>query len=380
MNYKLSREESACMKGYAMLCIMLHNLLHLVGPLVKENEFYYNYNFRAYWMWRHIIDLHENLVGDILSFFGWYGVPVFIFLSGYGLSKKYERPGQFVSWPAFLGYNFRKLWMLMAPAYVVFLLLGICYFSKEFTWEAVLAQFTLTSNFLCLPKDIDPGVYWYFGLTLQLYLVYRLFFYQKSDRSFALNLLILSVLSLLLSAWLMPDKNLKIQPDYEQFSHNCIRWLLPFFLGLAVARYGKEGKERGWEYACGFLVSLALLVACSFQQQLWLLTPLFAVGAFFCFTKLMTQCPLVSKMAVWLGGLSAWLFAVHPLVRPFFAGEIVESGQLILDMRSWLLTLAYLLITLAVAAGYRWFSTHYWSPFCERTLNKVLKSIHFQKK
>lgn len=379
MNCNLSREESACMKGYAILCIMLHNLLHLVGPLVKENEFYYNYNYRAFWMWRHITDMHENLVADILSFFGWYGVPVFIFLSGYGLTRKYEYQEKSCSWLSFIGYNFKKLWMLMAPVFVVYLFVAFC-MGKEFSLGPVLAQFTMTINFLCSPKNIDPGVYWYFGLTFQLYVVYRLFFYQKRPRTFFIHLLLLAGLSFLLSWYLLPDQNLKVQPDYEYYSHNCIRWLLPFLLGIVMGRYGKKGKDHLWEILLGLAGSLVLLVACSFQQVLWLLTPLFAVVFFLCLSKLVVRWRYASMVGTALGALSAYLFAVHPLVRPFFVELIVKQNQLILDYRSWLIVLAYLLVTWAVAKCYQWLSTRYFSSFCERTLNKVLKSIRFQKK
>ena len=60
MNLNISRDEASCLKGYAILCIVLHNLLHLVAPLVKENEFYYNYNYRSYWMWNHMKEIHPK--------------------------------------------------------------------------------------------------------------------------------------------------------------------------------------------------------------------------------------------------------------------------------------------------------------------------------
>ena len=380
MKFNLSRDEASCMKGLAILCIVLHNLLHLVGPLVKENEFWYNYNFRSYWMWRHITENHPNLFGDILSFFGWYGVPVFIFLSGYGITKKYGNPQQDASWGKFIGYNFKKLWMLMLPVYLLYLLLGVTLWEKEFPWHAIIGQLTLTNNLWVSPHFIDPGVYWYFGLTLQLYLVYRLFLHRKSTPVFWTWTVVLAIFSLALSFWLLPDERAKVQPDYEYYSHNCIRWLLPFLMGVMGARFGKGGKENRMLHLLAFFLSTSLLIACSFHQGLWLLTPVFAVLMFISFIKLILWIKPLKSVLCWMGGISAYLFAAHPVVRPFFTDLVVEEGQQELDACSWLWTLAFVLIAVAVAWGYRWLSKHYLVSLCERIINSCLKWVSFKKK
>lgn len=383
MNLNLTRDEASCLKGYAILCIVLHNLLHWVKPLVKENEFYYNYNYRSYWMWNHITEGHPNLIGDILSFFGWYGVPVFIFLSGYGITKKYEsarRTTAECSWAGFTGYNFKKLWLLMAPAFVVYLLLSIFVFDKSFAFSTLLAQFTMTINFMCSPNSIDPGVYWYFGLTMQLYLAYRLFLFRKAGGMFWGTCLVLMALSLGISWLLQPDQMERVQPSYEYFSHNGIRWIPVFVLGVMTARAGKDGKDTLWPWICVGAVSAILLFAGSFHQRLWLLTPMFAVGVFWSFVKLVSQVRVLRAVGIWLGGLSAWLFAAHPLVRPFFKDRILLYGQLELDAHSWMWVACYLLVAIAVAWGYRWFSSQYLVSFCERIINRCLKSVSFKKK
>lgn len=382
VNLNLSREEASCMKGYAILCIVLHNLLHLVGPLVKENEFYYNYNYRAYWMWDHLIKWHDNLLGDIFSFFGWYGVPVFIFLSGFGLTKKYDysrNQQEESTWIRFLIYNFKKLWCLMAPVFFLYLLLGTCLWEKSFAWGPILAQLTLTINFLCSPALIDPGVYWYFGLTLQLYIVYRLFFFHKKEKMFLANLIVLSIVSLALCWWLQPDDHQKIQTNYEYFSHNCVRWFLPFFMGIVCARYAKPGSDSCLRTIFSLVCSLGLLIAFSFSQRLWIFTPMFAVIFFIGLAKLTVKIGCIKKLGIWLGSLSAYLFAAHPLVRPFFNEFIVPKGQLLMTGVSWMLTIVYLLVAVLVAMLYRWFSVHYFVSFCEKIINRCSKGGNFKK-
>lgn len=360
MNWNISREESEIMKGVAIWAIPLHNLLHWVGPLVRENEFYYNYSRRAYWMWNHLTHFHPNLLGDILSFFGWYGVPVFMFLTGYGIYKKYEQlPEEQCRWSPFLYYNSLKLIRLLAPAFLVYCVLKVFVWAEPLNWGAVLAQLTLTINVLSCPADIDPGVYWYFGLTLQFYVLYRLLFHRKNDRVFWG---IWWLLLLADTAWLitmMPDPNLKVQPQMEYIRHNCVGWFIPFLMGVGWARKcGSVSSEQspflgtGTTMCIGCLLSVFLLVAFSFQQQLWLLTPMFAVTGTFCFVRLLRAVGMAGLFRR-LGVLSAYIFVVHPLVRPFFKDWIFQSGQVQMDVHSWLVSLLYLLLSVALAYGYK---------------------------
>ena len=66
------------MRGIAILCIMLHNFLHLMLPTV-ENEFSYC-DLRTDTFLNSLTSQPEWAWADILSFLGWYGVTIFIFL------------------------------------------------------------------------------------------------------------------------------------------------------------------------------------------------------------------------------------------------------------------------------------------------------------
>ena len=96
----LSREQCSAMRGLAIVGIFMHNYLHWLGPMVKENE----YQFIQHNVDRMMVELSSpsgNLIYHLFSFFGHYGVPIFLFLSGYGLVKKYENQ----SLPAFSGFG-----------------------------------------------------------------------------------------------------------------------------------------------------------------------------------------------------------------------------------------------------------------------------------
>lgn len=90
MNKELiTRREAAAMRGLAILAIVLHNYTHWLGPMVKENE----YTFSWHNVERLFAELSHpswDIIAHLFSFFGHYGVPVFVFLSAYGLVMKYE--------------------------------------------------------------------------------------------------------------------------------------------------------------------------------------------------------------------------------------------------------------------------------------------------
>ena len=78
------------MRGIAILAIVLHNYCHWLGKMVQENE----YQFSERNVRRLMVEVAHpswELITHLISFFGHYGVPIFLFLSAYGLVVKYER-------------------------------------------------------------------------------------------------------------------------------------------------------------------------------------------------------------------------------------------------------------------------------------------------
>ena len=85
----LSRSACNALRGLAIIGIFLHNYCHWLGPIVKENEYQF-FQHNADWLLQVMANPDINLPVHLLSFFGHYGVPVFLFLSAYGLVMKYE--------------------------------------------------------------------------------------------------------------------------------------------------------------------------------------------------------------------------------------------------------------------------------------------------
>lgn len=85
----LTKTECSALRGIAILGIVMHNFLHWLRPMVKENEYQFHQN-NVDGIMGVLSRLDWDIPLQLFSFFGHYGVPVFLFLSGYGLVKKYE--------------------------------------------------------------------------------------------------------------------------------------------------------------------------------------------------------------------------------------------------------------------------------------------------
>ena len=87
----LNRAECAALRGLAIIGIFLHNYCHWLPGIVRENEYQF-FQRNVDGLGRVISNPDWLLPMHIVSFFGHYGVPLFFFLSGFGLVKKYEAP------------------------------------------------------------------------------------------------------------------------------------------------------------------------------------------------------------------------------------------------------------------------------------------------
>ena len=331
------------MRGIAILGIMLHNYCHFLGFAVKENEYTFTAARPAQLLDR-LMSPDMYLPVHLLSFFGHYGVPVFLFISGFGLVCKYERDarGRVGTLP-FTGYHYLKLLRLMFLGYIAFAVVSCLHPHgyHGYTAGRVLAQLLMYINLLPDPDHIiKPGPYWFFGLMLQLYVVYRLFVYRRRS----LNVVVLMAVCWLAQAVFTPSAD----PGGEilnRIRYNFIGGMLPFGAGVLYARCGRCLPV--WAYACVVLVSAAAVFAGSFAFQAWLWVPLFVVTGAVATIRLVPARAL--GVCVWFGAVSSALFVVHPVTREIiismsYRGQ-VYTGLLVYIAASillaWLFKLAF---------------------------------------
>ena len=384
----LSRTESSALRGIAILGIILHNYCHFLGFAVKENEYKFDPS-RPMQFLDKLFSLDSDLFIHFFSFLGHYGVPIFLFISGYGLVKKYEAQpkggepasakeasplGRFGG--AFIKKHFLKLFRLMVIGYLVFIGIYLLRHSdgaQVYSWDRVLAQLTMTINFFYFDPDhiIKPGPYWYFGLMLQLYILYILVIHRWRSNWL---LAALAIGSVALECCFVDS------PDWLNYiRYNFIGALLPFCMGIWIAReeeplsnsrppsYSPEGerlipllkasprggwwgvllRDIGW-----VLISALFVLFGSLSFWTWLFVPVFVV------TGAIATVKLVSRLCIslpsgglgvgsWFGSISAMLFVMHPIAR-----ELIISHYRRIDIYGGILI--YLLSSVALAMLLKW--------------------------
>lgn len=314
----LTRAECAALRGLAIIGIFLHNYCHWLGPVVKENEYTFSQH-NVDWLTAVMASPDGLLPAHLVSFFGHYGVPVFLFLSAYGLELKY---GRSLYAPAFrfVAYHWKKLFSMMIVGFVSFTIVDAMTPGRwHYTLTQVVAQLAMVNNLLPDPDhNIWPGPFWFFGLMLQLYAVYRLLLYKR-HWAWTAGAMVVCL-----------GVQLAFAPESEAlnwYRYNFMGGMLPFGLGLLYARYGNR-------IILTNLNTLSLLVSvvfCGFMVMwmsasylLWSVVPLVVCILCVYVVKLLSQAarrPVgawLMERLVWMGEISAALFVIHPTLRKVF--------------------------------------------------------------
>jgi len=330
------------MRGLAIVGIVLHNLLRWCPAFfVPENESTFDPALPRRVL-NSLLSVDSSWFGNLFSFFGWYGVAVFVFLSGYGLVCRYEGEAEPFSSATFLRRSLSKVYRLFLPAFVLYLVVDLLLSGWPSRGLADLAVTCLLLNdplFTWFPPD--PGVFWYFGLALELYVVYVVL------RRFGSIGWAFAAACLLITALANPAVCVT-QAVLQWMKSNFVGWLPVFVWGMWWARKSTDAvRVPVWQSSLSGGVSLVLVFAFSFDFYLWLLTPFFAVMATVATVRIMKRSARISSVLTWLGAVSAALFALHPTVRLVFRPIVCMGGPW-----AWPLTALYL--ALSVAGAYVW--------------------------
>lgn len=315
---QISRKETSAMRGIAILAIVLHNYSHWLRKIVQENE----YQFHELNVRRVMVELSHpswELIVHLLSFFGHYGVPVFVFLSAYGLVKKYERhDSRCESGISFFVSHYKKLFLMMIVGYVAFVLVD--YMTprpNKYEFWNVVGQLGMFSNLYANPShDIWPGPYWYFGLMVQLYAFYRFILYpgKGSLMGLAPKRYHIPLLSLLLASSLLAQ--LFFEPEgvaLEWYRYNFFGSLPVFIAGILFARYYSPKDTTRATLILWTLISTLLILMLSMSFWSWIFVPFFVCIGTISLVKSLPNA-LLSRLE-WVGSISAAMFVCHPITR-----------------------------------------------------------------
>ena len=328
----LSKERSDIYKALAIILIVWHNYMHLLpGPY--ENEFSYHEG-RFQLLFDLMLSAPENSLQYLLSFFGHYGVQIFIFLSAYGLSKKYQHNTPIYG--VFIWERLSKIY----PAFIIAMIIwplsafysyGLLGPIKVIYWnlDSILLKLTLLSNFVPGQSLSPVGPWWFIPFIAQFYVIFPLLL-KVNIRYGAKSLLLIAMISVLLNyffdLWGIFNLNFTV-----------IGHLPVLCLGMYLA--GKEDTPKISLLAV--ITILAIYVLGNLSPLLWWLNNLSFLMLMMVFLQVAAEhIKLGSNSRRYLNfiaGISMYLFLVNGFLRQPFI-------DLALRYNSWFVTLVCCLI------------------------------------
>lgn len=221
----------------------------------------------------------------------------------------------------------------MIVGYVAFLMVDFTTRGPHhYQFMDVVAQLGLFNNILPDPDHIIwPGPYWFFGLMMQLYIVYRLLLYK---RHWGITLALMIVCTLI-QMCCGPESD-----ELNRLRYNFIGGMLPFGFGLLYARFEGESQRPMWRYLLLAVIMLAHLLFLSMNYWCWFFVPIIVCVLAVSLVKVLPD--EWNNILAWVGGISSAMFVCHPITRKIFI-PISRHGDV------WTGLLIYAVATIVLA-------------------------------
>ena len=305
------REDTVYLKGIGILLIIFHNYFHNLNGAPGENEFAF-YQTPIFNLINNLIENPFDIAKQFFSFFGHYGVQIFVFLSGYGLAISYKKQLSFFS---FIKKRWLKIFPLLLGAMMIYVFPKIFY---VWLWKndipltiqlikSSLLKLTFLANYFPGETLRLCGPWWFFSLIFQLYLLFPVLIKLKKEFllvviffSWTIQLIVLGFFDV----WYT-----------EYLRYNFLGHLPEFCLGIYFVKCKIE-KINPFV----FLFSILMFCLSCVNQYFW-------VFSFFTIPLIVIYLYQIAningsrkfhKIVMYFGYNSMYLFAVHGFLRKSF--------------------------------------------------------------
>ena len=307
---ELTRADASVIKALAILMIVAHNYFHQVKPFPGENEM----AFHAETFWKMVFQIAEHpfdAFHPIASFFGHYGVHIFLFMSGYGLTKKalgYVQKHGDISWTDLWKVSLNQIAKIVSLTLVG---VSILCLYKYIAWGTLpdAEFFTKYLVFLTFTENLRPGdfgyfvsVWWFMALIVQFYLLFPIIFKGLSRHAY-LTLSIGVVCQLLAVSIYEP-----LLEQHVLVYATPLGQMVLFMLGgyLAMGR-----RLSRW-----IVLPLVVVLPLTFIDPNFFHLSFVAVTVFLMLAYgLLRERLIASKTLLWIGGMSMFIYIVHGDLR-----------------------------------------------------------------
>ena len=342
----ITKLETNLIKGLAILMIVIHNFMHRF-PTPSENEMDLTLG-----KMNHLFDIlltePAGIIRALFSYFGHFGVQMFILLSAYGLMKKYSKNKNKLLYVNFVIDRIYKI-------YPMFLLAMLSYFFFMFTvnviyndmgfyeWfipisKAFIFKLSLLYNFYPEEGFSLVGPWWFLSFIFQFYLIFPLMLsmYNRFGNVFLIFIsLICIAISLLNNGYLYHD----ISVFFTIIGHMPV-----LCLGIYLAQ-DKPINLPSWL----FFLSIVIYLVGNFNKYAFIFSHFFfCIILIFIFTfllKKIKRCHFCYKTCMFFGTISMPLFLVNGFLR-------IPWEKMAHEMNNELITILLCLIFLTIASFY----------------------------
>lgn len=331
-----TKRDTSIIKGFGILCIVLHNYFHWRPPSPGENEFDFSPD-RVSAFFSQLGDSPGEFINLMFSYLGHYGVQLFILMSGFGLTISMINHPR--TWESFVVSKLKKLYPLLLVGILFFILSYMVIYMKQigFYEKTEIKRKLLLIHTLIPDSGLGVnGPWWFFGLIFQLYLLFpylNRWISRWRWKTFALVCVVSYALMFLFRG--------------ERIMMNAPGHLPEFCLGILLA-YSKDKKINVlW-------LILAVVVFCLgncyavFYPFTFLSLTVMMVFAYQWLKSIPIKKAFISRPLAYFGGISMVLFATHAVFRdPIIKISWTDAGAL------WFLWTGfiYLLIAWGVAVA-----------------------------
>lgn len=311
---RLSKYDTNIMKGVGILIIMLHNYFHIIPPISGQNEFSFSKNNLDNFLF-FVGQNPTDSLRYIFSYLGHYGVPLFIFVSSYGLYLSCQEKN--INFLNFLKKRILKIY----PTLIIVVVLLLIFISAYETSlpdsekiKSLLLKLTLIFNFIPGETLAVSGPLWFFALIVQLYALFPLLLLITKKYG-GHSMLIIAFIFVLINIFLNPYLLNNELSTYSIF----VGQIPVFCLGIYFAS-SPAIKIPSLIFAIAILI-FALANNNLYAWHFSFLSVIILILGIFIFLKpKLKKFKSISTFIAYTGSISLSLFAVHGMVRiPFEA-------------------------------------------------------------
>ena len=344
----LDRVDSAICKGVGILLIATHNFMHLF-PKPRENEFSYR-SERFYELINIVLHDTGNSAQAVLSYFGHFGVQIFIYLSAYGLAKKYSNMK--IEYSSFIKDRALKIYPAFILSIIAWAIIGGWIYPgfgvlgplKVVYWniESIILKLTLISSVVPGQQLLPVGPWWFIPFIFQFYFIFPFLLYL-SRKYGSVSLLLLSVASIIV-AMVGEGEVRGVNIYYTVIGH-----LPTLCLGIYLSLNDTNGIRVPFVMMA---MAFVVFILGNLYEVFWYFNHIsflvLFLGAGNWLIPIIRRSNITSIVLTFFGGISMQLFLTNGYLRePFISWA--------LDINNWAVTIILcmmsLLVSVAVSVG-----------------------------